>query len=111
MTHLTPSRRDVIAALALLPAAGAIAAHALPPSDPITRYWTAFDAYNDLQIGDEAYDKALYEMLDFEPTNSTDFVRKFLCLFDEGGNPAEYIMRDMIGNARRLASYPASGRA
>lgn len=60
-----------------------------PIEDPVTRYWTAFDAYNSGCLTEGEYDAVLTELDAWAPPTFHDFVRKFEAIFIDGGKPSD----------------------
>lgn len=113
MSELHSSRRDVMRALAILPASiaaptvagAAINAQALvcTTHDPIPEYLEASRAYDeDDPATVERHEAALNSLLEWEPTNAHDMLRKIVARLDDYCRAPETSLQLLIRQVDRL---------
>ncbi|EQB32248.1 hypothetical protein [Sphingobium ummariense] len=114
MSELHSSRRDVMRALAFLPAAISVPAAAqgvglvcAQTLDPARKYLAIEAAFNNGGSSEEEFTAALDALDDWQPRDATGFLRKFIAMFgdnpDWDGFPSDHRLLLLFEDARRLA--------
>jgi hypothetical protein len=75
---------------------------AATPADPISAYIVEYDAFNAGLTKESAYMEALKRLDDYEPKTERGFVRKFIAMWQGGGNPNREQTKAMLASAARL---------
>jgi hypothetical protein len=101
---ISTTRRSFLSAAPLAVACLSMPAMAAAPgSDVIAEFNRALDAADAEDASpDERFWALEEQMHDFEPQNERDFIRKFLAMWRDGGNPKPEMKERMIQTGLRL---------
>lgn len=72
------------------------------PADPVTRHAEAEHAFGNGEISEDSYLAAHEALKNWQPPSLTDFARKFVALFDNGGSPVAETRTMLVREARYL---------